>query len=226
MADNARGICTKYHPVKKTIPDTPEHRARIAQRVQGLPARLEVKLAPLHGVSRSAEVRMLQQASRAGTTAQRIQWLRRAADAGTQEPAKLAACRRGCNHCCHQAVVITKAEAQQISKETGIPLNPLAGRFGAATKDLKLAQEGLSKEAFGRACVFLKDGGCSIYAHRPLTCRWHLNMDDDDLLCQLVEGDDPPDVPYLDMTAQTIEATACLGLHQTLDDIREWFKPL
>ncbi len=49
----------------------------------------------------------------------------------------------------------------------------------------------------GTSCPFLRDSACSIYAHRPTVCRTLLNLDDDALLCELVDGVEVL-VPYAD----------------------------
>ena len=74
----------------------------------------------------------------------------------------------------------------------------------------------------GVPCSFLKEGRCSIYASRPLACRLQLNMDDDDLLCQLIEGESIR-VPYLNLTTHHVAAVVALGMGQPIADIREWF---
>ena len=74
---------------------------------------------------------------------------------------------------------------------------------------------------FGEACPFLVDGSCSIYAHRPMACRTHLNLDDDDLLCRLVPGIKVP-VPYADATQLKAFYLAAQP-NAELADIREFF---
>ena len=67
----------------------------------------------------------------------------------------------------------------------------------------------------------MKDGECSIYAHRPLVCRTLVNMDDTSLLCELHQGVAIP-VPYANST-RLQSAMALLHLDDTWADIREWF---
>lgn len=169
---------------------------------------------------------MLVRAAEAGTVGQRIHWLRRAADAGTQDAAKLSACREGCSHCCYQAVILSKSEAQVIAKAIGVKLNPAAGRISMDTQNLEAAKLEVQRRYTGQACVFLRDGKCSIYLQRPLVCRLLVNLDDDDLLCQLVDEGESPVVPYLNMGHQELRAAILLGAHQHYDDIREWFSDL
>ena len=68
-----------------------------------------------------------------------------------------------------------------------------------------------------------RGGRCSVYTHRPLVCRLLINLDEDDLLCQLVESGEAPVVPYLNMGHHESRAAILLGAYQSFDDIREWF---
>ena len=113
----------------------PEVMGRIERRWEGLRERVEAKLQTLKGVDRRQESRLLDQAAKAGTVAKRVTWLRKAADSVTGSAAPLAACRKGCSHCCHIAVMISRAEALVIAKETGAPMNPLAGKYTMANVD-------------------------------------------------------------------------------------------
>lgn len=92
-----------------------------------------------------------------------------------------------------------------------------------ATQNLEAEKLEVQLRYTGQACVFLKNGKCSIYEQRPLVCRLLINLDDDDLLCQLVDEGESPVVPYLDMGHQELRAAFLLGAHQHYDDIREWF---
>jgi Fe-S-cluster containining protein len=175
----------------------------------------------LAGKSRAAEEKLIDQAVRASSVPKRIFWLRKAADAMAASVQGLAACRQGCSHCCHIATLISRAEAQLIAKETGAVLNANAGRY---TKDTASEGDakGAAQETFGMPCPFLRGRACSIYDSRPLPCRQLLNMDEDDLLCQLIEGN-APQVPYMNAMAHSVAAVAILGGHQDYDDIRNWF---
>jgi hypothetical protein len=63
---------------------------------------------------------------------------------------------------------------------------------------------------------------CAIYESRPLVCRVQLNMDQDSLLCELVEGQSIP-VPYANSTV--IQALYMqMSLDQKFGDIREYFQ--
>lgn len=47
-------------------------------------------------------------------------------------------------------------------------------------------------------------------------------MDEDALLCQLVEGS-TINVPYLNTQEHHVDSVVILGAHQDYDDIRNWF---
>jgi hypothetical protein len=122
-----------------------------------------------------------------------------------------AACRNQCTHCCHIPVAMTAVEAAIIGKQIGVaPKEP----------DYKVPV-GEREYGYQYPCPFLADGGCSIYEHRPLSCRTLLNLDDDELLCRLVPGE-AISVPYMDLSqvqAAYIEAT----FPAPLADIRDFF---
>ncbi len=207
----------------QVLPATEEVRDRIARRWEGLNERVQAKVQSISGRDRTPEARLIQQAASAGTVTKRVAWLRKAADYVNAGAAHLAACRKGCAACCHIAVMISRAEAQVIARETGAKLNTKAGVFSMAdSEDFGEAFKQATSGAVGKPCTFLKEGSCSIYAHRPLECRLLLNLDDDDLLCQLVEGS-ATNVPYLDARQHHVASVAILGQHQDYDDIRNWF---
>lgn len=143
----------------------------------------------------------------AGTASQRVMWIRRAADTLAEGYEPVAACRSGCSHCCHIPVKISLAEAQVLGKAIG-------------RKPVPPAQHGPAP-AEQEACSFLEDGRCSIYAKRPAVCRYHMNLDIDDLLCRPVPGGAVP-VPYLDVRP-LVMARVVTGGRSAYADIRQWF---
>lgn len=201
--------------------DVSAHYARVEQRWKTLEWRMEKKVAAYSDIDRSSEARMLGQAASAPTMAKKIFWLRSAAAAFTKRVEKDAACRRGCSHCCNISVVISKQEAQVIAREIGVKINPRAGVDMKSSPDFNDENPG---KMYGVPCVFLRDGECSIYESRPLACRLHINMDDDDLLCRLVESvEKSPRVPYLNNTEHLIASVKIFGEQTVFDDIRNWF---
>ncbi|WP_295856409.1 YkgJ family cysteine cluster protein [uncultured Xylophilus sp.] len=145
----------------------------------------------------------LRAAGAARTVAKRVHWLQRAADRHLEPLAAVSACRSGCTHCCHIALTITDAEAQLLPQASGRPAVRPADAvrredLQAMARDERLQVDALDAELV--SCPFLSEGACSVYATCPLACRVQLNLDDDDLLCQLVPGVDVP-VPYADATS-------------------------
>jgi Fe-S-cluster containining protein len=94
-------------------------------------------------------------------------------------------CRQGCANCCHMVVAVTIGEARLLAehaKEKGVAidldrLGRQAGRDVVQWRDL--ADE-------DKTCVFLKDGSCSVYEHRPAACRKLLVVTDPEL-CDTVK---------------------------------------
>lgn len=154
--------------------------------------------------------RLAVQVLSAPTRAQRVVWLRRTADVFAKAFDGLVACQKGCAHCCHIPVSLGEAEAQVIGAALG--QKPLPASVHAA-HDPELV--------IGTPCSFLAaDQSCSIYSVRPSICRAHLSVDEDDLLCRLIEGVAVP-VPYANATfvkALTHQATGPF-----FADIRQWF---
>lgn len=205
------------------LPATPDNLERVAKRWEGLLERLDAKMKNIQGLDRTPEERLIAQAAKSPTSAKRVSWLRKAADHVSDSAAHLAACKKGCAHCCHIAVMISRSEAQVIAKETGAKLDVKAGAFTMDhAEDAPGAYQAATDQAFGRPCPFLADGSCSIYSSRPLQCRLLLNLDDDALLCQLMQGG-ATNVPYLNTKIHHFAAVTILGAHQDYDDIRHWF---
>ena len=193
------------------------HAQQVEKRWEGLEKRMLMKAGSLV-LDRRAEVRLLNQALSAKTNAKKVFWLRKAADKATEAIVGLSACRNGCSHCCNVAVVLSKSEAVQISTEIGRPLNPNAGKVSVEV--LSVFREQLNHEMYGRPCTFLVEGRCSIYEFRPQACRLQINMDDDDLLCRLVEASEVR-VPYADMAHHYSYAAEIMDFSH--DDVRNWF---
>ena len=122
------------------------------------------------------------------TTAAKIEALWECIDEIGAIAAPHAACRKGCNHCCHVSVLITAQEAALIGKRIGVKPKPHKG----------VTQRGDIKASYANPCPFLKENACSIYASRPLACRQQYNLDTDALLCELV-GDEGTKVPYFNL---------------------------
>ncbi|MFZ5896066.1 MAG: YkgJ family cysteine cluster protein [Myxococcota bacterium] len=85
------------------------------------------------------------------------------------------ACKAGCDHCCYQVVGVTAPEALTIwdhlkRTQDDAALADLVQRLSEVLEKSR----GLSnEERFSpqHPCAFLRDGACSIYEVRPLSCR-------------------------------------------------------
>lgn len=128
---------------------------------------------------------------------------------------KFAACARGCGHCCHVSVPITQFEAQYMGDNLNI--KPVALNHSIKHE--------LSEYGSLTPCPFLKQGECSIYEFRPLTCRMHMNFDVDNYWC-LNENWNKPEAeiprptiqPLIDAYHITISKVAPI-----MGDIRDFF---
>ena len=137
------------------------------------------------------------------------------ADQIFDQAGKFAACARGCGHCCHVSVPITQFEARYMGDNLGI-----------APIELKMTiKHELSEYGSHTPCPFLKQGECSIYEFRPLTCRMHMNFDVDNYWClhenwQKPEAEIPrPTIqPLIDAYHMTIANVAPI-----MGDIRDFF---
>ncbi len=122
-----------------------------------------------------------------------------------------SACKRSCTHCCHIPVAVYPSEARVMGKALGV--EPAAVAQSVRMRD--------KPYGYDQPCTFLKGGACSIYEHRPLACRVHINLDDDELLCELIPGESVP-VPLANATSfYALYAKICEG--EALADVREYF---
>jgi Fe-S-cluster containining protein len=189
-------------------------------------------------LNRRAHDRMRDAAFKAKTAPQRLLWVQRAADLVVQAvlAAGAAACRRGCNHCCHIAVQVTQVEAEAIAKSTGRPmvkapadaLRPAeVEEWGGVKTALDASKRRSVAQYHGVRCPFLSSqGDCVVYEVRPLACRYHYNIGDDAEGCRLsVDGSEGPPANIFMLNNLTMLAgdALALGVHQPVADIREWF---
>jgi len=150
------------------------------------------------------------------TTRQRLRELWKVADSVISNVSGLVACKRGCSHCCHCPVSISKQEAALVGHLVGrTPVD------APARKDSKHIEWG-----YHNPCPFLRDGACSIYESRPLACRTFFNLDVDDLLCQLQPSlDVQMMMPQIDLRYlnETLVSIVSRDGQPHFADIREWF---
>jgi Fe-S-cluster containining protein len=83
-------------------------------------------------------------------------------------------CKKGCGYCCHTRVTATAPEvfmlARSLRAQWADPADPLRARFEAIEAQTRLMppEQWLANRL---PCAFLSEGSCSVYEHRPLTCR-------------------------------------------------------
>ncbi len=104
------------------------------------------------------------------STDEKFERLHRLADAYyAVAAAPFAPCHRGCTHCCHIPCGVTQTEAYYIGRKIGIKPHKVGkGRGGAVGQSIPYG--------YDHPCPFLEGGACSIYAHRPLSCRSHYSL--------------------------------------------------
>ncbi|OAN55209.1 hypothetical protein A6A04_11125 [Paramagnetospirillum marisnigri] len=89
-------------------------------------------------------------------------------------------CKAGCGWCCHQQVGVSVVEAVRIAVHIRDLPAEQAAAVMARVRDLDRLTRGLTtskRAATKQPCAFLVDGGCSIYAVRPLRCRGLISID-------------------------------------------------
>lgn len=96
-----------------------------------------------------------------GSALKKLRHLHWATDELFAEVAPFVACQRKCNACCHYNVHLYPLESDLIEKRTG----KARSRSNFPPRDFT-----------GTACVFLKEGECSIYDVRPMACRKHVAL--------------------------------------------------
>ena len=161
-------------------------------------------------------------------------WLHRAADvvAGAVSRAKASACTKGCDHCCHIPVTVSRAEAVHLAAVSGKRMAKAPAHAVHVSQDLEQLQgdgflEGTGPGRWGHhigeACPFLSHGECTVWRARPLACRYYYSIDKDNLLCHLLPDKQAVEVPQLNVLAFTAMSWRILGLNQDAADIRDWF---
>lgn len=92
--------------------------------------------------------------------------------------APVAACRRGCAHCCHMPTMIYAHEAERLAAASGRKMaRPPLKPFHVALDE--------SYQYYRQPCPFLRENLCSAYEARPLICRLHHSLNDDTDDCRV-----------------------------------------
>lgn len=106
-------------------------------------------------------------------------------------------CRKGCDACCHQLVMVTVAEAREAARVLATRPDTVQAAIGerlvawhqatadlrarlqdGAEADLEDLVEGIAADYWQRRvpCPFLEQGACALYEGRPLACRHHFSV--------------------------------------------------
>lgn len=214
-------------PYPDDLYSAPDLLARQRARFPLAEQRAKAKVQALRDSGATIHVGPLVRAARnAATVTQRVIWMQRAASAWAAVFAPVAPCRRGCAHCCRQAVVITRTEAELVARASGRKVSADANAMRPSRiTDMAVMEAELHRLTGERhtrtPCPFLVDEACSVYDARPLACRALVNLDDDDLLCQhSVDG--PAEIAYANAHGVTVPALKLQGDFE-IADIRDWF---
>ena len=131
------------------------------------------------------------------------------------------ACARGCSECCHMSTTLSGYEAGKIGRFLGREPRRLGRKVGA---NPGLAEE-LRKRFTGMPCPFLERGRCTVYPVRPIACRIHHTMMDDESSCRMrlnEDGTAANPTPALNLgTVGTASSAIFAG--DDFGDIREFF---
>lgn len=146
----------------------------------------------------------------------KVFWLNKLMDTLASATGEVVPCREGCSHCCNMATEITTDEAKVIAEASGRALLTPA----------VFNQEPNHAKYEGTPCPLLVDSRCSVYAVRPMACRLHNSVDDDNLLCQIVPGENIR-APSFDTSRFNILGLLAVGDLDKIQyaDIREYFAP-
>lgn len=128
--------------------------------------------------------------------------------------ATMTPCQRLCSHCCHIAVLVTQAEADEIGRAIGRPARRVAIKYHD--------EAAVARQWHGRPCPFLQAGSCSIYPHRPLACRLHASLANDSRMCDLSVPSADSLVPNIDLTHFWLYLGLAAG-NLRYGDLREFF---
>lgn len=127
-------------------------------------------------------------------------------------------CQNGCSHCCYMNVAITEFEANLIADYARRPIINFP--------DPKIYMETFREDEFATVpCTFLIEGKCSIYPVRPLACRLHHNLAQDESNCiikPMLENMEP--TPSLNLNEISFWfVNLALRNNEAIGDIRHFF---
>lgn len=117
-------------------------------------------------------------ARRAGEAAELAQNLVETSLAARPPTVQKIVCTKGCAYCCHTFVAITPPEAFRLAE--AVRGGRAAGMSAETVKARGAPLLGIQPaDRIGRklACPLLVDNACSVYRHRPLSCRQATSLD-------------------------------------------------
>lgn len=137
--------------------------------------------------------------------AEKLKWLREEIDLAIAENSNETKCAKGCHHCCYHPITLSQEEFRSI-EDTPISSDRLNAQVSHFCADHPISYQ-------DRACIYLKEGQCSIYEDRPLICRLtHVSSTPQN--CHLEDGEA---ITHLPVTKAALMAGAYYMLHNDLD---------
>ena len=111
-------------------------------------------------------------------------------------------CKKGCDFCCriHNEITIDEAE---LLVEYAKDINYTVDQDLLERQKGKSVQDWRTMPATDRKCVFLSNGECSVYEHRPATCRKYY-VASDPMLCDLDNGESDNVTVIVDTMAEIV----------------------
>ncbi|HEY5374894.1 MAG TPA: YkgJ family cysteine cluster protein [Polyangiaceae bacterium] len=125
------------------------------------------------------------------------------------QPAAQIACHDGCHWCCHLKVSVTAPEVFAVAHYLGISApqavrERVKARAAELATDPRIFSSDAKAEAHIPCAMLTEQGGCSVYAARPLTCRGYNALDSES--CRRMLDDDQEFVASNDAWARECAA--------------------
>ncbi|TNF27010.1 MAG: YkgJ family cysteine cluster protein [Deltaproteobacteria bacterium] len=139
---------------------------------------------------------------------ERIQWVRNEVDRFLEESTSESKCLKGCHFCCFHPIALSTIEMKDIQKERVDP------EFQRLKKQKEHFENQTDISYEDRACIYLKEGECSVYDKRPLICRLtHVSSNPED--CHF-ENDQKP-IQHLPVTKAALVVGAFYMAHPNVE---------